>query len=211
MTRVDLVSLERACITLAIDVSSDAVARIIGASVLDEASYQPLSDGVTLSDWSEDPRLAIIGPWGTGSIVIEPNGGMSGVKPQVLAALSAGSHRVISICWNDRGIHPLWQGRKRLAAYAINGRLAVAIQPESSDRQGQSRDILDPYLRAIIDAKGSISVANWPDISVSLLESLSGAELSHDLVWSNDPGMLFIIDQPPVDLTISERVEFFGE
>lgn len=206
--RVTVEFIDRVCLTYVHNASFSAVAEIFGAQRLVESVYVPLSDGLTVSHWSEDPRLATINTWGEGVLVAESNGGSAGAQPYFLHQIAKSGYSSLTVCWHGRGIHYNWGDRRNLIAYVHRGRLAVAFDPvlDQEERLGWATGSLDLYL-----AEHPLE-GDWRDSGVALLEQLAHAELSHEIVWGvgNDPAQFHLITQPSVVLPERDWLQFLG-
>ncbi|MFC4119193.1 hypothetical protein [Nonomuraea zeae] len=187
--------IEEACLLYAFEADPKAVERLIGARRLRLDHYTPLSDGITLSDWSEDPRLVTVNKWGEGALVSEVNGGCRGAQPETLAKIAGAGYEAVSVCWQG-GTIPGWGGWRRLIAYARNGHLAVAFDPRRpSNRIGGDLAAMDAQLHGLDWA------ADRRHAALRLLERFAGAELLERFIrGGHKPDDFFIIEQPPQPL-----------
>ncbi|WP_182886010.1 MULTISPECIES: hypothetical protein [unclassified Microbispora] len=206
--RLDVEFVDQVCLTYVDNANISAVLGLFSAQPLIESTYAPLSDGLTVGDWSEDPRLATINEWGDGVLVAESNSGSAGAQPHILTRIAKAGYLTLTVCWHGRGIHYGWGDRRNLIAHVQQGRLAVAFDPviDQEERVGWATDSLDPYL-ADLSFDG-----DWRESGVRLLERLAHAELTHEIVWGvgNDPAQYYLIMQPSADLQEDEWLRFLS-
>lgn len=202
-------SIDLVCLTAIKGRNVDAVRQIIGAKRFAADDPQTFESGEPSSD-------AIISEWGDSILVSEPSYGKRCAQPETLAALAIAGCSVLTTCWWDRGISPMWPGWHNILALAADGRLLSALNPSDDldQRIGWDPPALDAFIAGsrfdyeVIPVRsptgqtrgrgagGSITVAHWRDACISALERFAQAELHEGLVWSAAPERAFVLSDP---------------
>ncbi|TMR10296.1 hypothetical protein ETD86_40210 [Nonomuraea turkmeniaca] len=215
----DITWIDLICLTAVKGHDIESVRRAIGV----ESPFRR-ADQVRL-DRNPPPELVTISSWSEGILICQRGSGTRCAKPETLAALAAGGRSVMTACWHDRGISPMWPGWENLLALAADGQLLSALDPSDvpGRRFGHDTAALDPYLagarfdyetvpvRRMADqeigygAEGSVTVAHWRYACITALERFMHADLEESMVSPDNPDHQFILSTslpiPPIPLS----------